>query len=218
MRMKPRFGSIIVRGLVALVVVWAALGVVAVYKTRKVRTDAGEFLKDFTQLQVGKATLDEVRPLVDGYHGEWRTYGLFPPACCGPGSKMAEFVFDNHWQHWFFFTPLTVLGADIGINGNGVCDRSMSLFTVTKAPLGVSVHEFPEGEQPGLFHSRLNIFKTIVTLTVSASSAQRTAAYSVNLDCLTKLRGCRDAREMAPATWQNSREVAPSYWKSQWDD
>jgi hypothetical protein len=44
----------------------------------------------------------------------------------------------------------------------------------------------------------------LVTMTAAATAEQRAAAYSINLDCLTKLRGCRDTMEMAPAIWRLS--------------
>ena len=216
--MNRRATAIVLRSAAALGLLWGALGAVAIRNTRATRARAEEFLKDFTQFEVANATRNDVTPLLSKYHGKWRTYGPYPPACCGPESSIAEFVFDNHWQHWIFFKPLTRLVADIGINGNGVCDRSLSLLSFTKAPFGILVQEFPNAQQPSPFLARLNMFKTITTLTTSATPVQRAAAYSLDLNCLSKLAGCRDAREMAPGVWQNSREVAPGDWVSQWSD
>lgn len=215
--MKRTVVVIAVKGSMALIVVWASLAAIALERTRNARIEAEQCLKEVTELEVGRAGPDKVTLLVNKYHGTWRAYGPFPPACCGPASKIAEFVFDNHWEHWTVFNCRTRFVVDIGVNRNGVCDRSVSLLKVAEAPVGILVQEYPDAESNPSFYARLNLFKTITTLTGSATPVQRAAAYWINLDCLSKLTGCRDAREMAPGVWQKSRKVGTT-WESQWGE
>jgi len=206
-------------GLLLLVAAWALLGAVALYWTHKTRIEAGDFLRDLAQLEIGKSELGEVTPLVDKYHGKWRkstTSGAGSP--CGQGASVVDFMFENRWLHWSLFAPLTGFSGTIYVKDNRVCFRSMGMVIFVDGIAGVHVQEFRESPVLRPFSARLNPVKTIVTLDVGATTEERGAAFSLNLDCLTKLRGCRDAREMAPALWKNSREVAPTYWKSQWDD
>lgn len=134
------------------------------------------------------------------------------------GASVVDFVYVNRWLHWFLFAPLTRFGATIYVKDNCVCDRSVGMFTTAGGFTGVLVTEFRERPFLRPFTSVLNPVKVLVTMDARATPPERTAAYSINLDCLTKLRGCRDTREMDPAIWQNSCEVAPTVWKSQWDE
>jgi len=202
---------------VTAVVLWGVLAVVAASKTQSIAIEAEQFVRDCSQLEVGRATISDVTPLLTKYHGAWRMYGPAPPACCGTGSRVAEFVFSNTWQQWVLLTRRTQFVGTIGVNDKGVCDRALSLIVFTQSPFGILVHEFASDEQPTPFLTQLNSFKTITTLTAAAPPAQRVAAYAINLDCLTKPTQCRNARDLAPGVWQNSREVAPGDWVSHWD-
>jgi RHS repeat-associated protein len=202
---------------------WALLAAIALYRTHKTRIEAGEFLGDLVQLQVGKSELRQVTPLVSKYHGVWRkgtTRGAGSP--CGVGASVVDFTFENRWLRWFLFASFTRFGATIYVKDNCVCLRSMGIFTAVDGVIGVyasfHVSEFRESPFPRPFSVHLNPRSTLITMDVRATTAERTAAYAVNLDCLAKLRGCKDTREIVPAMWQNSREVAPTYWKTQWDE
>lgn len=208
----------IVRILV-LVGAWAALGVAALYRARSVRIEAGKFMGDLVELEVGKSELQEVASLVDKYHGKWRKGPRSDAgSSCGPGASVVDFTFENRWLHWFLLSPQTSLGATVYVKDNHLCFRALQLFSTVEGSTVFYVEEFRKSPFQRPFMVHLNLVKTIVTMEAAATAAQRSAAYSINLGCLTKVRGCRDAREMAPALWQNSREVAPTYWKSQWDE
>ncbi len=221
--MIPRRALIwkLTKGFILLVGLWGVLAILAAYETYTTRNEAGDFLADLMQLQVGKSSFDQVAPLIAIYHGEWRRYPPVPPGemdvtPCGSGARIVEFVFENRWIHWGLFAPQTTFFADIDLKDNCVCFRSMGLITTAGGFHGVQVQEFREGRISRSFEVGLNLYRTLITMTAAATTAQRTAAYSVNLDCLTRLRGCRDTREMAPTVWQNSREVGPNMWRSQW--
>lgn len=208
-------------GTVALVGIWAVLAALSVQKTHSVRIQAEHFLADIVQLQVGTSTVEQVAPLAAKYHGEWKpsnapygppasiissirsyfrisdnTSSRIPGASCRVG-----FNFDNRWQHWMCFSPLTTFGATVFIRNNLLVHMIVGLDTFQNVDSysAVVVEEFRKGQRDSEFSSRVNPAVAIVCLTPGSTPAQRTAAYSINIGCLTKLRGCRDTREMAPA-------------------
>jgi len=196
--------------LILLVGVWGALAVLAVYETCRTRNEAEEFLAEFVRLRVGESTFDQVTPLIAIYHGKWRRPR--PPAPgepdvtpCGYPFRQVEFVFENRWLHWVLFAPRTAFGGDLQLKDDVVCFRSAGMSTAAGGMRVVHVGESREGRESVPFSRVLNHYTTLVTMTAAATMEQRAAAYSFNLDCLTMLRGCRDAREIGPAIWRLGR-------------
>lgn len=59
-------------------------------------------------------------------------------------------------------------------------------------------------------YGRITLGDMIVELNDRATAAQRKSAYSsLNLSCLYKLGGCKDAEELAPAMWTPEDKVPP---------
>jgi hypothetical protein len=209
--MMPRRALILelTKGLIALVGVWGMLALLAAYETYATRNEAEQFLAELVRLRVGESTFDQVAPLIAIYHGKWlRSRPLAPGepdvTPCGYPYRQVEFVFQNRWLHWVLFAPRTTFGASLQLKDGRVCFRSVGMITTAGGVRGVDVNEFREGRMPWPFSPVLNLWEMPVTMTTAATAAQRAAAYSLNLDCLTKLRGCRDTREMAPAVWRLS--------------
>jgi len=196
------------KALILLVGIWGLLAILAAYETRRTRNEAEEFLAELVRLRVGESTFDQVAPLITTYHGEWwRPRPLAPDerdvTPCAYPYRQVEFVFENRWLHWVLFAPRTLFDGGVHIKDNRVCFRSMGIITTAGGIRGVSVDEFREGRKARPFSVVvLNDFETLVTMTAAATAVQRAAAYSINLDCLTKLRGCRHTMEMAPAIWR----------------
>ena len=177
------------------------------HKTHRARTEAGKFLTALMQIQVGQATMHQVRPLVREWGGKWRAARTSSRSPCGGGASVVDFIFDNRWAHWFLFAPLTSFDADLYVKENSVCFRSVELVTMAGHSASAAyVSESRKSPLPVPFSVSLNPANSGVAMDAGATPQERTAAYAINLDCLTKLRGCRDTREMAPAMW----EIAPT--------
>ena len=219
MRQKHPLMFQVGKAVVLICALWTTLVGVATYKAHATKVKAEHFLANLRHLEVGNSTMQDVREPADEYGGKWHrglTSHDVPP--CGSGASVVDFVFENLWMHWLVRAPLTRFSATIYLKDDLMCFRTAGIFDTAGGFAGFDVQEFRESPLPGSFRLHLNPFKTIITMTVAATPSQRMAAYSINLDCLTKLRGCRDTREMAPEVWQNSREVAPGDWVSQWGD
>ena len=201
--------SKLTKGLIVLVGAWGVLAEFAVYKTRETRLEAEQFLSEFVRLRVGESTVERVAPLIEIYHGSWwRSRPLEPGerdmTPCGHPFSQVEFVFENRWLQWVLLSPRTAFDATIQLKDDRVCFRSMGMTTTAGGWHIVDVGEFRRGRMPWPFNPQVNLWKMLVTMTAAATDAQRAAAYSINLDCLSKLRGCHDTREMAPALWRLS--------------
>jgi len=206
-------------GLLGLLACWALLAPLALYRTHKAKTEATDFSRDFMKLQVQKSGLDEITSLVRKYDGKWRNHTVTAPGSpCGGGASVADFVFDNAWLHWFFLAPRTQFSATVYVKSDRVCFRSLGIWDTVHGFTGVGIEEFAESLPLGSFRSSLMLPKAIIVMDIRAPAEARAAAYSLNLNCLAKLRGCQDAREMAPAIWQNSHEIGPTLRKSQWEN
>jgi hypothetical protein len=197
----------VIKAFILLVVAWGLLAFLAAYETIRTRKQAEEFRAELARLRVGESTLDQVMPLIATYHGEWwrpRPLALDERDVtpCGYPYRQVEFKFENRWLHWVLFAPRTRFGGGVHLKDNRVCFRSMGMITTAGGIRGVNVNESREGREAHPFARLLNPWKTVVIMTAAATIEQRTAAYSFNLDCLTNLRGCPDAMEMAPAIWR----------------
>jgi hypothetical protein len=209
--MVPRRSLIVslTKGLLILLAAWGVLADFAVYKTRETGLEAEQFLSEFVRLRVGESTVDRVAPLIETYHGEWWQSRPLEPGepdmtPCGHPFSQVDFVFENRWLHRVLFAPRTIFDASIQLKDNRVCFRSAGMITTAGGVRAMHVDEFREGRLPWPFKAVLNLWNMPVSMTAAATDAQRAAAYSINLDCLTKLRGCHDTREIAPAIWRLS--------------
>jgi len=207
-------------GMLAPLAAWAILATVAVYRTHEARIEADDFSREFVKLQVQKSGIDVVTSLVRKYHGSWRDYATpsNSESPCGGNAEIADFIFDNTWLHRLFLAPLTEYSATIYVKSDCVCFRSLGIWDTVERFTGVHIQEFSEAPAMHSFYSRLMLPKAVIVMDTHAPAEARAAAFSLNLDCLTKLRGCQDTREMAPAIWKNSHRVGPTLWKSQWDE
>lgn len=204
--------------ILALIVGWAVFGIGALYRTHATRIETQDFLGDVLRLKVGVSGPDELKPLLSRYNGKWRgTPTSFAGSPCGVGAVVADFVFDNRWLHRFFLAPMTSFSASVYVKDDRVCFRSIGMSAAAKGFTGVDVEEFVKSPFGSSFASRLMLSRASIVIDTGAHGEQRAAAYSLNLNCLTSLQGCRSTREMAPVIWQNSHEVAPTLWKSRWD-
>jgi len=222
MRVARDLVARLVAACLVLVGIWIVAAGWSIHQTRSVRRQAERFLAEVIQLQVGTSTVSQVTPLATKYHGDvvprdatpdfsppsimrsvlslFRVSGGSASGIVGTSCRV-DFRFDNRWQHWLCFSPLTRFGATLLIRDSVVDHLSLGLQTILSGPSDcvVLIREYHKGQRDSGFPSRADPAVVIVSLSPEATPAQRAAAYSISLGCLTKLRGCRDTSEMAPA-------------------
>lgn len=200
-----------------LVCLWAVSAAIAMHNVKMERLQAERFLADVRQLEVGDS-VDKVTRLVRKDHGEWNALDappLPPPSMIASifphtsefsvsspidhkGYYRANFIFDNRWQHWLCFSPYTRFGGSVLIKENFVDSYNVGLSASHEnGTIAIVLNEQHRSEPdvPFSIHQKNGL---IVDLTSDAAPAQRAASYALNLECITKLRGCRTIYEMAP--------------------
>ncbi len=83
------------------------------------------------------------------------------------------------------------------------------LYERAEMPRSIRVVQFPASPELTAFRSEIVEHPgrdTFITtkLTSDANGADRAAAFSLNTECLSRLRGCRSLKEMAPELWRIS--------------
>jgi hypothetical protein len=209
MRLIPHSVSEAVRVFALLLLLWATAGAFAMYKTHEAKVEAQHFLQDLKLVRAGPCPFSVVVNLSDKYHGVWSESTNHPPPCGGPASRI-DFKFDNHWSHRILFAPYTMFWAGMTVNGNHVCnfEAGTASFGGPHEVLGPSYDVWDYSkmisgfEGGGHFQVDPGVPHASVLMDAEATAAQREIAFAFNLNCLTKLRGCRDAKEMNPEAWQ----------------
>jgi hypothetical protein len=202
--------SIIAIFAISASLILACLGITSSVVLSRNRAEA--FLAGATALQLRSATLQQVQRLSVTYGGH------IEPTTCDPQGCAYTFRFDNGWLHRLRLAPLTLLTCTLGLAGNTLVYRRVFLTTTGKGlDSGAFVQEwvsYPEGLQvfkksfdvrPQFLGESAEIkWRVHVNLTADATTEQHRIAYGLNLRCLSRIGGCRDAQQLLPSiVWQN---------------
>lgn len=197
---------------IAILIVLSICSLGIAVETMQIRKRAEAFLRDASHLQLRVATLSQVKKLADKYGGQAE-----PSTCNSSGGCSFFFTFDNRWLYRLFLAPHTRFTCALGVADN-VLDyrRALLISGNTSAAFGAFINErlsLPSGV-PAPFHiSRQwdgsgERWRVHIDMTPDASTEQHQTAYSLNLLCLSKLGGCRDAMQLLPSiTWTNSSAI-----------
>jgi hypothetical protein len=170
------------------------------------RKRAETFLRDATSLQLREATLTQVQQLVARYEGR------VEPSTCSPKGCGYFFSFDNGWLHRLHLAPRTRLTCTLGV-ADGFLDYRRVFLTSgnTAGEFGAFVQErlsSPKGIPEPFSISRgwtTRRWRVYVDMTGDATADQHRIAYSLNLECLSKIGGCEDAYQLLPSvTWEQT--------------
>jgi hypothetical protein len=196
--MEPNSRKLALRVLAGfLVLILPACGI-AVWNTIRTRSAAREILRDIGDLQVGEATFANAQRITQKYS----QYLLGSSEPCSPMSCRFSFGFDNRWLSKTGLTPLTTFTAQLYVARGKVTWTELMLATdpVTK----VFVEEYPSGTQTSTFlaggklitvHPLPHAILIDVKFTSDANPIQKNAAMAFDLNCLTKLGGCKYERK-----------------------
>ena len=128
-----------------------------------------------------------------------------------------DIAFCNTLLYRAHLAPLTCFGVSIQIYEGRVSLLDVSTGTRLDQPwfFGVKVQEFgcypcyPD-QKPYEVRLRRNhvgrLWRAFVTLSPESSAKEREAAFAFNLNCLSKIGGCKDSRELNPRVWENAEQ------------
>ena len=171
------------------------------WSTIRTREMARAVLHDVGDLQVGQATFADAQRVSRQYS----RYLMSSDEPCIPTSCHLAFGFDNRWLSRIGLAPLTTFIAQLSVSNGKV--TWMELLMGAGPTTKVLVEEFPPGTQSRAYdvngklimaHPSPRAILIVVQFTPDADPLQKKAALAFNLDCLTKLGGCKYGEEMLP--------------------
>jgi len=178
-----------------------AIVLVIVVRTAQVSSHAKIFLREAVALRLRESTQDQVQALVQRFNGH-----VEPRSSDSMGYSYVV-IFENTWLRYLRLAPLTRLSITLGTSDGVLVYRRVFL---TSSDSGALVEEWLSwpGYLPGApFHisgsSSGERYRVFVDLTPDASPAQHTAAYDLNVNCLSKIGGCVKPEQLIPSvTWK----------------
>ncbi len=182
--------------LVGIVITIAGVSIAII--TRNERTLAIRFLADITSMTVGADESSRVASLFTRYDKQAIIHTCEAQHCT------YAFEFTNKWLYRIHLAPLIRLTCTIVVTGERLESRYCELSSGDgNAATSALVWEKPtwESQRQELWVNRTwsdGLWRVQIRLTPAASSSQRTLAYSLNLDCLSRIGGCKGAKELLP--------------------
>lgn len=194
----------------AVIVLVAVLAVAVGITSRTIltRVSADAFLRQATSLPLHIATMTQVQAVVMRYGGH--------PESSACSTKECEyfFSFDNDWLYRLHLAPHTRLTCTLGVSDGILAYRRVFLTSGnTSAVSGAFIEEqtsLPKGVPEPFSVSRQwegsgERWRVHVEMTADATADQHRIAYGLNLKCLSKLGGCRDAQQLLPTVgWDDT--------------
>lgn len=171
------------------------------WHTIRTRDVAGSVLRDVGDLQVGQATFADAQRISTRYS----RYLMSSSEPCTPTNCLLVFGFDNRWLSSIGLTRLTTFTAQLQVSNGKV--TWIELMMATHPATKVFVEEFPSGAQASAYvangklitaHPSPRAILIDVKFTPEANPVQKNAALAFDLNCLTKLGGCKYGEEMLP--------------------
>ena len=177
----------------------------AFLETSYTKRAAVGFLETSRTLEVGATSYAEASDKLARFQAKAQM-----PEPCSPKHCRVDYQFKNDWVSPLHISPPTGFDTSLEFRDGILVRKEMSLgqglcCVVLVRESGTPTATFQEAAPaflPLLIKDGSGRpWKAIITLTPQASQEDRDRAYSFNLNCLTKIRGCSDASELLPAVW-----------------
>jgi hypothetical protein len=184
-----------------LFAVYMALGVLAVWSANRTRRQAERFLRDFVSLQVGKSTLEDVRRLAKDHDGtESVVSPELAPAGCAPDCRISSFWFESQWLYRLGLGPATAMVATLQTGGGRLIGRAIAIESTSEWDSAVAVDErlLSRSGEPYNVRFRSMRPRWCVEFTPAAPAELRRRAFALNLDCLSRIPGCKTKEQILP--------------------
>lgn len=213
-------------GLGLAILLYGGASLMAIREAKDTERRAGRFLREFVALEPESATLEQVTALIRKYGAHWVnvTYrrdeisgGIMIErrgSIDGMLGTQFEFEFTNRSMALLQLAPSASFSGAVFVTGGRVIFRMVGFSSGRERTYFVA--HVAEDNVTTLgkegYSMRLEPYKTLIHLTPSASKSLRERAYGFNLTCLSKIGGCKDARDVLPRIYERAREVGPGHW------
>jgi hypothetical protein len=188
---------------IALIVVCLVAFVVAWVRTLPESGRAAAFMRDFTDLEVGKSTFEDAKVLAQR-HGGKPEPGSGP--CTYEGCTF-QFLYENKPLSSTHVVPYVGFLGTMVVKNGVLAERYIHYVRYSKRPFAYNVDEMtPEarGTRGLMGLARMQVDTAglagaiSIGLAPSSSADQRRRAYALNLSCLSRLFGCGGPSEIFP--------------------
>ena len=177
------------------------------------RSNALKLLQRLDQIQVSRTSFNQVQRLASQFGGD--------AACVGDNCL---FEFQNVWLYRLHLAPITEFSvmmqrggspADPGGGRVAVIDMAMLVsrdFNGRGTIASALVFDHDRGVG-GPFQASITFTadgrpdRTVVQISPAATASQRGQARNFNLQCLTRIGGCRDSHQLLPDVWNGARHL-----------
>ena len=201
---KKRIVGTTVSVVLFLVASYFALGVYAKWNAYQARKNAEVLLVEVRDLRPGKATLADVERVARIQN---RFLEKGSPSQRG-NVQYFGFRYDNGLLSQLRLAPRTVFGVGLQVVDSKY-DGSIIGMAAGKIPHYYSVDswDFTQESYPGDpgYWFKCRDQRVSVRLLSSATPEQRRQAYSFDLNCLDKIGGCHDAKELLPGPCETTK-------------
>ncbi|HXR98463.1 MAG TPA: hypothetical protein VN709_11540 [Terriglobales bacterium] len=181
------------------------------------RSNAVRLTKSLETMAVNRTKFNDIEHLAAQFHGY--------AACVGDNCL---FEFQNSWLHRLHLAPMTEFSvmvqrvgraSDPGGGEVGAIDMAMLISRDSGFRSGegaiASAIVFDRGEigPSGPYTASIDIGmdgrpdRTVVTLSPGATARQRRGARAFDLQCLTRIGGCKDSHQILPQVWNGARRI-----------
>jgi hypothetical protein len=192
---------------VTLLLLAVSLAIFITVRVRLSRNRAEAFLRETGRLAVGKTSFRDAEAVLAPY----RHHVSYSDRCT-PEHCLILFVFKNTWLRILHLAPAASFGGTL-VFENDVLVARITLLGQGECCAGHVTESTSFAEPADPAHPDFSVMlerdktghpqKAMVELTPRASVEQRQEAYDVNLDCLSRVGGCK-AEELMPSLWSRS--------------
>ncbi|MGA2697320.1 MAG: hypothetical protein ABSE92_14750 [Terriglobales bacterium] len=233
------FRRIFIRFAIGIIALSCILIITTRLQQYRVRFCASQLSSDLELLEVGKATLDQVRPLLQKWNAAYE--GQCTADRCDAVIEIRDFGWAHaDWAYWYSIPVYRCFGgrpskifAEVGIE-NGVVNRKAltlivevfpdenerasagyNLIAKTSFTPGLADMDEDAPSHPykiGRPTGCLGCVSIYTRLTPFASQADVKKLSQINFSCLTRwLSPCRSRQDIMPAAWAEKHSTDPSW-------
>ena len=183
---------------------YASLGMYAWRKAHQERKDAEILLSEVRRLSPGESPAAVAEAIVHRH----KAFLMKNDPSGRENVQYFDFKYDNGLLSRLYLAPYATFGVRLQI-----VDRNFDVSFVGIASANfrhyytADLSDFPRQALPGKpgYHLTNRDNWISIYLKPSATQEQRKQAYSFNLNCLDKIGGCHDEKELLPGPWKTAR-------------
>jgi hypothetical protein len=202
--MKRRIRYIV---LVVIILLLTFLGLLFCQSKREERR-AALFVSEMSKIEPGVSTFQDLSRLSSQFEANRDNLVQL----CDKQACQVSFTFENRPLVRLHLAPFTHLAGWVKVENDKVVNLGLAYRVDEERELSSSatVLEFPASpDRKGFVVTKSDVAGgkppfTVVRLSSDATARQRAIAFDFDLSCLSRLRGCADAKVLSPSVWNLS--------------